>query len=232
MDRAPIVRIRSLVRALVLGACWLAAVGAAPAPTAAPPAPDQGGFHNVGGFDTISTKSIDTNLNTGDFTVPGRFTATRQGTEISADRATGNSKRKQVHATGHVVVHRTGAGTPGEGEQAKVSQEPSTLTCDTLDVDGIKKFYTATGNVHFTQEDREATADRGTLDDATNELHLIGNVHIRDKEQYLDGTDVTYNTRTGDVKAVGNPVLVRTPIQTAAPGGAPPPTPTPKPKRR
>jgi lipopolysaccharide transport protein LptA len=235
MDRAPGVAMskRGLVFTLALGACWLAAVGASPAP-APTAAPDTGGFHNVGGFDTISTKSIDTNLNTGDFTVPGHFTATRQGTEISADRATGNSKRKVVHATGHVVVHRTGGGVPGEGEQGKVTQEPSTLTCDTLDVDGVKKYYVATGNVHFTQEDREATADRGTLDDVSNELHLIGNVHIRDKEQYLDGTDVVYNTRTGDVRAVGNPVLVRTPIQSPAPAGpsAATPTPSPKPKRR
>lgn len=223
----------AIVRGLALAACWIAAVGAAAAPRPSPEGAG-GGFHNVGGFDTISTKTIDTNLNTGDFTVPGHFTATRSGTEISADRATGNSKKKLVHATGHVVVHRTGEGPPlGEGDQAKVSQEPSTLTCDTLDVDGTKKFYVATGNVHFTQQDREASADRGTLDDVTNDLHLIGNVHIRDKEQYLDGTDVTYNTKTGDVKASGNPVIVRTPVETPSPGEAQPTaSPSAKPKRK
>jgi len=197
-------------------------------------APQPGGFHNFGGFDTITTKTIDTNLNTGDFTVPSHFDAVRTGTEISADRATGNSKTKQVHATGHVVVHRTNP-VEGRGDTAaKYTQEPSTLTCDTLDVDGIKKFYVATGNVRFTQADREATADRGTLDDVTNELHLIGNVHIRDKEQYLDGTDVVYNTKSGDVKATGNPVIVRTPVETPSPGipGAATPTPAPKGKRK
>ena len=195
-------------------------------------APKPGGFHNFGGFDTITTKTIDTNLNTGDFTVPSHFDAVRTGTEISADRATGNSKKKLVHATGHVVVHRT-APVEGRGENAaKYTQEPSTLTCDSLDVDGVRKYYVATGSVRFTQADREATADRGTLDDVTNELHLIGNVHIRDKEQYLDGTDVVYNTKSGDVKATGNPVIVRTPVETPTPGIPASATATPKPKRK
>ena len=188
------------------------------------------GFHNIGGFDTITTKTIDTNLNTGDFTVPDHFDATRSGTEISADRATGNSRRKVVHATGHVIVHRTGP-LPGAGDQSASSGEPSTLTCDSLEVDGARKYYVATGNVHFTQADRDATADRGTLNDVTNELHLTGNVHIRDKDQYLDGTDVVYNTKTGDVHASGNPVMVRTPVQTAGPRPPKGASPTPKPKR-
>jgi len=171
-------------------------------------------------------------LNTGDFSVPSHFDAVRTGTEISADRATGNSKKKLVHATGHVVVHRT-APLEDRGEKAsQYTQEPSTLTCDTLEVDGVRKYYVATGNVHFTQADREATADRGTLDDVTNELHLIGNVHIRDKEQYLDGTDVVYNTKSGDVKATGNPVVVRTPVETPTPGIPGSATATPKPKRK
>jgi lipopolysaccharide export system protein LptA len=213
---------------LLLAGAWVLA-GAAPQSRPSPAA-YTGGFHNIGGFDTITTKTIDTNLNTGDFTVPGHFDATRSGTEISADRASGNSKKKLVHATGHVVVHRT-APLQGSGEVAnKYSQEPSTLTCDTLDVDGVGKYYVASGNVHFTQADREATADRGTLNDLTNELHLVGNVHIRDKEQYLDGTDVVYNTRTGDVKATGNPVMVRTPIETPVPG-VPSAKPTAKPRK-
>jgi lipopolysaccharide export system protein LptA len=212
--------IASGVAAAVLWTLACAAGGGAPSE----------GFHNIGGFDTITTKTIDTNLNTGDFTVPDHFDATRSGTEISADRATGNSRRKVVHATGHVVVHRTGA-LPGGSDQSAESQEPSTLTCDSLQVDGIQKYYVATGNVHFTQADRDATADRGTLNDATRELHLIGNVHIRDKDQYLDGTDVLYNTKTGDVRASGNPVMVRTPVETAGPRPPKSASPTPKPKR-
>jgi lipopolysaccharide transport protein LptA len=208
--------------------CCLPAAGVAFAQSSSP-----GEFRNLGGFDTITTRTIDTNLNTGVFSVPDHFNATRSGTEISADRATGNTKKKTVHAVGNVVVHRT-ASLDVKGPASKFAQEPSTLTCDKLDVDGVRKFYTATGNVHFTQQDRDATADRGTLDDVSNELHLQGNVHVRDKEQYLDGQDVVYNTKTGDVRATGNPVTVRAPI--ATPGASSPAipraTPTAKPKRR
>jgi|HubBroStandDraft_3_1064219.scaffolds.fasta_scaffold363039_1 lipopolysaccharide transport protein LptA len=195
--------------------------------------PQPGEFRNFGGFDTITTRTIDTNLNTGSFSVPEHFDATRTGTEISADRATGNTKKKIVHAVGNVVVHRT-APLESNGDSAKYTQEPSTLTCDKLEVDGTKKLYTAIGNVHFTQASRDATADRGTLNDATNELHLQGNVHVRDKDQYLDAQDVVYNTKSGDVHAIGNPVMVRAPVATPGPpgtGAAPAASPTAKPKK-
>jgi lipopolysaccharide assembly outer membrane protein LptD (OstA) len=212
--------------AALTAACCLSLLGVAFAQSEKP-----GEFRNLGGFDTITTRTIDTNLNTGDFSVPEHFEATRTGTEISADRATGNTKKKIVHAVGHVVVHRT-APIEGGGESAnKYSQEPSTLTCDKLDIDGVKKFYVATGNVHFTQASRDATADRGTLDDVTNELHLQGNVHVRDKDQYLDAQDVVYNTKSGAVHATGSPVMVRAPVSTAAPA-SPGASPSPKPKRR
>lgn len=211
-----------------VGLCCLLGLGAASAQGGNP-----GEFRNVGGFDTITTQSIDTNLNTGAFSVPQHFQATRTGTEISADRATGNTKKKMIHAEGHVVVHRTGP-IEGRGTAAsKLGQEPSTLTCDKLDVDGVKKFYVATGNVHFTQMDRDATADRGTLNDVTNDLHLEGNVHVRDKEQYLDAQNVVYNTKSGDVHATGSPVMVRAPVATAEPSGAAPQAPpSAKPKRK
>ncbi len=203
--------------------------GATPAPEAGGSVPGQ--FANVGGFDTITTRTIDTNLNTGAFSVPQHFTASRADTQISANRATGNTRSKIVHAVGNVVVHRSSA-VAGAGDVAKVGDQPSTLTCDKLDIDGSKKLYVATGNVHFTQETRDATADRGTLDEITDTLHLQGNVHIRDKEQYLDGDDVVYNIKSGDVRATGNPVMVRAPAATPLPveplGTA---TPAPKGKR-
>jgi lipopolysaccharide assembly outer membrane protein LptD (OstA) len=208
--------------------CCLLAFGFASAQGGNP-----GAFHNVGGFDTITTQSIDTNLNTGAFSVPQHFQATRTGTDISADRATGNTKKKTIHAEGHVVVHRTGA-IEGQGTAAaKLGQEPSTLMCDKLDIDGQRKFYVATGNVHFTQVDRDATADRGTLNDVTNDLHLEGNVHVRDKEQFLDAQNVVYNTKSGDVHATGSPVMVRAPVATSEPTGAgPAASPSAKPKRK
>lgn len=193
--------------------------------SAATPAPDQGGG-TFAGFDSIQTDTIDWNANTGAFTLPKRFTATRSGSSISADHATGNSKSKIVHATGNVVVHQR----PSGDANSKLGNDPSTLTCDKLDADASIKLYTATGHVHFVQADRDATADTGTLDDATNTLHLKGNVHIKDGEQYLDAADVVYNTSTGDLKANGN-VLVRTPVQTAAPS-IPTAAASPKPKHR
>jgi lipopolysaccharide assembly outer membrane protein LptD (OstA) len=202
-----------------------------PAASANPPGSLPGEFSNVGGFDSITTRSIDTNLNTGVFSVPQHFTASRADTQISADKATGNTRTKVVHATGNVIVHRT-APIQGTGD-SRIGPEPSTLTCDKLDIDGGKKFYMATGNVHFTQGTRDATADRGTLDEVTGLLHLSGNVHIRDKEQYLDGDDVVYNTKTGDVRATGNPVMVRAPAATPVPTDEGlTPTATPKPKKR
>lgn len=226
-------------RLAALAACWcLLGAGPPPKPAATGPAPPKpsasglpGEFSNVGGFDTITTRTIDTNLNTGVFSVPQHFTASRQGTEISADKATGNTKQKIVHATGNVIVHQNGP-VQAQGEAAKFnSQDPSTLTCDKLNVDGTRKYYVATGNVHFTQAGRDATADRGTLNEVTNELHLHGNVHIRDRDQYLDGDNVVYNTKTGDVRASGNPVMVRAPVATPGPPGlGPTPAPTKKPK--
>lgn len=181
---------------------------------------------NFAGFDSIQTDTIDWNANTGAFTLPKRFTATRSGSSVAADRATGNSKSKIVHATGNVVVHQR----PSGDSNSKLGNDPSTLTCDKLDADASSKLYTATGHVHFVQADRDATADSGTLDDATNTLHLRGNVHIKDGEQYLDAADVLYNTSSGDLKANGD-VMVRTPAQAPAPN-VPAATASPKPKHR
>ncbi len=103
--------------------------------------------------------------------MPQHFMASRADTQISADKATGNTRTKVVHATGNVIVHRT-APIQGTGD-SRIGPEPSTLTCDKLDIDGGKKFYVASGNVHFTQGTRDATADRGTLDEVTGLLHLL-----------------------------------------------------------
>jgi len=186
-------------------------------------APDT--FRNVGGFDSIRTDDIQYNLNTGVFKLKDPFTATRTGTEITADRATGNATAKQFHAEGDVVVHQNKAPTAN----ASLAERPSTLTCDVLDVDGGKQLYTAIGRVHFTQAGgRSATADRGTLDDAAHKLHLLGTVHIVEIDRILDADDVVYDTISGDVDAHGN-VTIRTPAPTPAPAA---PKPTAAPKRR
>jgi lipopolysaccharide export system protein LptA len=186
---------------------------AAPAPE--PSASDRSGFSHLAGFDHIQTDDVKYNLNTGEFSLKDRFTAVREGMDITADSGAGNSKKKQLHAQGHVIVHSSKK-VEGKGAGA-VTEEPSTLTCDKLDVDGGRKLYTASGSVHFSQEDRDATADTGTLDDAHNILHLEGHVHIRDKEQYLDADVVDYNTASGEMNAHGGPVSIRVPLETAGP---------------
>jgi lipopolysaccharide export system protein LptA len=200
---------------------------AAPAP--APTVPDRSGFSHVAGFDHIQTDDVKYNLNTGEFSLKDRFTAVREDTDITADSGSGNSRKKVLHAQGHVIVHSKKK-IEGHGANA-VTEQPSTLTCDRLDVDGTRKLYQANGSVHFTQEDRDATSDSGTLDDATNTLHMEGHVHIRDKEQYLDADVVDYNTATGEMNAHGVPVSIRVPLETAPP--APPAAArTPRPKRK
>ena len=86
VKRCSSARARGVCRLLGAGAPPAKTPPAKPAASAAKPTPSTspspgslpGEFNNVGGFDMITTRSIDTNLNTGVFTVPQRFTATRQ----------------------------------------------------------------------------------------------------------------------------------------------------------
>lgn len=190
---------------------------------------DEGVASNVAGFSHIRADKVEFNINTGDFTIPDRFTATRGGSDITADHATGNSKQKLLHAEGHVVVHQSSAAVSG-AKTNDLTQRPSTLTCDRLDVDGIKKVYYATGNMHFTQEGgREATADSAVLDDAAHHLHMEGHVHVRQGDQTIDGDTLDYDTQSGQLDANGN-VTITAPVETAAPG--PPGSPAPKRRKR
>jgi lipopolysaccharide assembly outer membrane protein LptD (OstA) len=182
----------------------------------APVAAGAQSLDRIGGFD-IRSSSIDYNYTTGDYKIPTRFTATNGGTDISADHAVGNSKHKVITADGNVVVHQNGP-LQNHGAQAqKFTQIPSLLTCNHLDADGSAKMYTATGSVHFVQGKRDATGDRGTLSDATNQLHMEGHVIIKDGEQTLSADSVDYNTQTGDGQASGN-VTVISPVPPPPPG--------------
>ena len=199
----------------VVGLCAFAATSAFAGPETAGST-----MSHVGGFDHIVTSKFNFNLNTGDFTIPGHFTATRSGTDVTADHATGNSKSKIMHAEGNVVVHQNQA-LAGRGDTSKFTQRPSTLTCDKLDVDGTRKLYTATGDMHFTQEGgREATSDSAILDDANHHLHMEGHVHVKNGEQSVDADVLDYDTLTGQLDGNGN-VTITAPVETAQPGPAP-----------
>jgi lipopolysaccharide assembly outer membrane protein LptD (OstA) len=209
----------------------LAAVAAsALGTTFAAAAPEAGpgyALNHVGGFDHISTQKFQYNLNTGDFTIPGHFTATREGMDITADRATGNSRKKLIHAEGNVVVHQRQP-VAEHGKAADLTERPSTLTCDKLDVDGTKKTYVANGNMHFTQEGgREALADNAVLDDANHHLHMQGHVHVKSGEQTVDADVLDYDTLSGELEGSGN-VTISAPVETPTPG----PPGAPKPKKR
>lgn len=196
----------------VVGASPIASAPAAQAPA---PAPDANSLDVIGGFD-IRSASIDYNYSTGDYTIPSRFTATNGGTDISADRARGNSKRKVIVADGNVVVHQSRTPVKPGAATSHFTQAPSTLTGDHINADGVAKFYTVIGNVRFTQGEREASADRGTFNDATNEVHMEGNAVIKENGQTLNADVVDYNTQTGDGNASGN-VTVVSPVETPAP---------------
>lgn len=170
-----------------------------PSPPAAAQAP---GPDVIGGFD-IRSSSIDYNYTSGDYEIPTRFTATNAGTDISADRAKGNSRRKIIVAGGNVVIHQT-------------HPKPTTLTCDHIDADGKTKMYAVSGHVHFLQGQRDASADRGMFNDAAHQVHLEGHVIIKDQGQTLSAEAVDYNTDTGEGTASGN-VTVISPVGPVGP---------------
>ncbi|MBC5809876.1 MAG: hypothetical protein GIW95_03335 [Candidatus Eremiobacteraeota bacterium] len=185
---------------------------------------------NIAGFEIRTNGRVNWNINNGDYAFLSRFTASKEGTDITGDAGSGNSKRKTLSAVGHVVVHQTRPLKGSSGQTSRFTQEPSTLTCDKLDVDGATKRYAATGDVHFTQTTRDVTAERGTLDDNTHVLHMEGHVHIRNGEQLADADNIDYNTLTEEVQMSGN-VLIRQPLETPPPG-TPGPRATPKKNRK
>lgn len=125
----------------------------------------------------FASAQLDSNWQTGAFTAPVHVTLTRPGSDINADRATGNWKSHQALLSGHVVVHdNNGVLTNFAGQTG--SRAPATLTCDNLNIDGTKKTYVATGNVHYKQGPSEVRADRAIMDGVTHDIHLTGNVQL------------------------------------------------------
>jgi lipopolysaccharide assembly outer membrane protein LptD (OstA) len=149
---------------------------------------ESGGSHGgVGGFDTIEAAAIDSDPVTGSFTIPTRFTATREGLRITGDHAVGNSVTKRVSITGNVVVvlasivvHAPGA---PPAPAPTTTPMPPTLTCDRLDIDGVHRVYHAIGNVHYQEPGRDITADRADISEVHTHLHLAGNVHVTETQQ-------------------------------------------------
>ncbi len=159
----------------------------------------------------IETDKFHVNEKTGDFDMPDHVHFTRPGTDLTGDRAKGNEKTENVVVTGNVVLHNAGGFQPNSVSPVKVGSEPQTITCDELAVDAKAKNYIATGNMHFTQGARSATAARGQLDEAHHLLTLDGGVEISDAKQSFRGDHMTYDTLTGDVRANGSPGVLDAP---------------------
>lgn len=146
---------------------------------AAPKTPPQGRAVGFGLSDWhVATGQLDANWQTGAFSTPGRIELTRPGSDISADRATGNWKTHSALLTGNVVLHdNNGVLTNFAGQSG--THAPATLTCDNLNIDGVTKTYVATGNVHFIQGGSDVRADRAVMNGVTHDLHLYGHVQLQ-----------------------------------------------------
>lgn len=178
---------------------------------------------------TVDTDETNYDLNNGDFDMPHHVHFTRPGTDVTGDRAHGNTRTDQITITGHVILHQTGTiNSLGSGASRVTSEEPSTLTTDELHVDGKTKTYTAVGNVKWSQGNKMLTADRGILNENTHQLNLQGNVHIQQDQQSMNADRVDYDTETENGIAYGSPVIARLPVEPPPAGSSPPPTPPPR----
>lgn len=190
------------------------AIAAPPATAGSPrprPSPRASASAAPASFDlgvwTVHASSIDANFKSGDFSTPAKVVMTRNGGDVSADRANGNYKKQTLFLNGHVVMHDSqGNGLnslAGTGAQAQPSS-PSTLTADQAQIDGAAKVYKANGNVHYVQADTVVDANRGTLNDAEHNLLLEGSVHIVQGARSMTAQKVLYNTITGGAHAEGD----------------------------
>ncbi len=189
-----------------------------------PGAPADSGASFALGEYNVSTSALDLNYQNGDFTAPNHVTLTRPNppSDINADRATGNYKRKSATLVGHVVLHDSSGFSSLSSAKSEGTHAPATLITDQLEIDGISKVYVATGHVHFTQGTTIVDAEKGTLNDRTHILHLTGNVHITQEARSMNAQTVAYNTISGDAQADGD-------VTMQFPGNIHPSLATPKP---
>jgi len=211
-------------RSIGLGIAVLVATLAA-SPPPAPPVSPAGGLMTKDM--TIVTDTTDSNYNTHDFSMPHHVKFTRPGTTVVGDSAHGNTQSETVTITGHVVMNDDGNAPEGQAAGAPAGGGPSTLTCDQLEIDAKRKIYIASGNVHFSQGERHATAQYGKLDQGAHTLDLSGDVHLADGESTLSAQLVHYDTLTKDVHTEGTPVVMSEP---AVPSKSTKPTPPAKKK--
>jgi lipopolysaccharide export system protein LptA len=173
----------------------------------------------------IETDETNSNLNSGEFTMPHAVRFYRPGTDATASHAQGNYKRGTATLIGNVVVHDSGNAPEAGGEAAYGGSGPATLTCDRLEIDSKQKLYTAIGHVHFAQSGRTGSANRGVLDRSSGLLHLEGDVHLQDNASTLVASIVDYNLNTKDAQVRGGPAVMSQPANQPLQPIAPKPQP-------
>ena len=217
------IMVRSFRSSVFALAAAVSLLGAAPEPKASDPASSM----TLNGYQ-IETALVNSNFNTGDFTMPQEVKVLRTGSDARGDRAHGNSKRGFAVLEGHVVVHDSG-GAPEAKEAGGDYTGPATISCDTLTLDMKGRSYDAQGNVHFSQGNRTGSATRGILNQTAHTLHLEGNVVLTEGETSIRGNVVDYNLQTRDVVATGAPIIIKQPVPAPSPGA--PSSPKPKKKK-
>src|SRR5450755_1803935 len=177
---------------------------------------------------TVNFSEGEGNLKTGDFVMPTTITGHSTDGNFRGDRAFGNCKRNEITLVGHVLVHRLG----GVSKDGKKPTEPVTLTCDKLEIHNKAKLYIASGNVKVVQGDKTLTAPLMRLDDMTHDAALTGGVHAEEPpDRTFDSSEVLYNTKSEDFKALGG-VQATFPLKSSPsplPSGTGTPAPAPKP---
>ena len=218
--------------ALVVNASAVAAPSPQPTGSSAKAAPPPGGARLDTGSYIVEGQDLSWNQKSGDFSIPKDVKFSQPGTDVTGDRATGNSLKKNATITGHVVLHNSKPVSTLGITSKSASGEAQTLTTDQLQIDGPAKYYVATGNVKFVQGSKTVTADKGSLDQLKHMLELNGHVHIDDTAsgQSMAAENVTYDTVNEVVKASGKPFQIRAPVQSEAP--APATSAPAKPKKR
>jgi len=225
--------------AAIAASAGLSAAKVAPAPKGSPspsPAPASSGNMISSGPSqtriadlTVNFSEGEGNLKTGDFVMPSTITGHSTDGNFRGDRAFGNSKRNEITLVGHVLVHRLG----GVSKDGKKPTEPVTLTCDKLEIHNKAKLYIASGNVKVVQGDKTLTAPLMRLDDMTHDAALTGGVHAEEPpDRTFDSSEVLYNTKSEDFKALGG-VQATFPLKSSPAPGVPggiPGSPSPLPK--
>ena len=126
-----------------------------------PPASAAGAAFDLGVW-TVHASSVDANFKTGDFSTPAKIVMTRNGGDVSADRANGNYKTQIVNLDGHVVMHDTQGGLRRDRRSTRrIERAFDAHRRQSRRSTAPRKIYKAIGNVHYVQADTVVDSETG-----------------------------------------------------------------------